>query len=385
VQIPFNKPYLGGKELWYIAQAHAQGQMAGDGSFTKQCQRWLEQRIGCRMALLTHSCTAALEMAAILADIKPGDEVIMPSYTFVSTANAFVLRGGVPVFVDIRPDTQNLDETKIEAAITPRTRAIVAVHYAGVGCAMDVIMAIADRHGLLVIEDAAQAILSSYQGRPLGSIGHLGTLSFHETKNIISGEGGALLINDPALVERAEIIREKGTNRSKFFRGQVDKYTWVDIGSSYLPGEIIAAFLWAQMEEADAISARRLSIWERYHAAFESLENKELLRRPVIADGCAHNAHMYYLLLRDLKNRTAFIEAMKRVDIHCVFHYVPLHSAPYGRLVGRADGALSVTSDIAERLVRLPLWLGLEEHQKYVITAVNGYLENENQKNAVER
>ena len=276
MQIPFNKPYLGGKELWYIAQAHAKGQMAGDGSFTKQCQRWLEQRIGCRMALLTHSCTAALEMAAMLADIKPGDEVIMPSYTFVSTANAFALRGGVPVFVGITPDTLNLDETKIEAAITPRTRAIVPVHYAGVGCAMDVIMAIAERHGLLVIEDAAQAILSSYRGRPLGSIGHLGTLSFHETKNIISGEGGALLINDPALVERAEIVREKGTNRSKFFRGQVDKYTWVDIGSSYLPGEIIAAFLWAQMEEADSISARRLSIWERYHAAFESLETKGL-------------------------------------------------------------------------------------------------------------
>jgi dTDP-4-amino-4,6-dideoxygalactose transaminase len=351
-------------------QAYAQGQMAGDGSFSKLCQRWLEQRIGCRVALLTHSCTAALEMAAILADIKPGDEVIMPSYTFVSTANAFVLRGAVPVFVDIRPDTLNLDETKIEAAITPRTRAIVPVHYAGVGCAMDVVMAIADRHGLLVIEDAAQAILSSYQGRPLGSIGHLGTLSFHETKNIISGEGGALLINDPALVERAEIIREKGTNRNKFFRGQVDKYTWVDIGSSYLPGEIIAAFLWAQMEEADAISARRLSIWERYHAAFESLENKELVRRPIIADGCAHNAHMYYLLLRDLKDRTAFIEAMKRAEINCVFHYVPLHSAPYGRLVGRAHGALPVTTDIADRLVRLPLWLGLEEHQEYVITAL---------------
>lgn len=377
MQIPFNKPYLGGKELWYIAQAHAKGQMAGDGSFTKQCQRWLEARIGCRLALLTHSCTAALEMAAILADLKPGDEVIMPSYTFVSTANAFVLRGAVPVFVDIRPDTLNLDESKIESAITSRTRAIVPVHYAGVACEMDVIMAIAERHGLLVIEDAAQAILSSYRDRPLGSIGHLGTLSFHETKNIISGEGGALLINDPALAERAEVIREKGTNRSKFFRGQVDKYTWVDIGSSYLPGEIIAAFLWAQMEEADSISARRLSIWERYHAAFESLENKELARRPVIAEGCAHNAHMYYLLLRNLHERTAFIEAMKRAEINCVFHYVPLHTSPNGRLVGRADGGLPVTTDLADRLVRLPLWLGLEAYQNSVITSVSGYIQKE--------
>jgi dTDP-4-amino-4,6-dideoxygalactose transaminase len=376
VQIPFNKPYLGGKELWYIAQAHTKGQMAGDGSFTKQCQRWLEQRTGCRMALLTHSCTAALEMAAILADIKPGDEVIMPSYTFVSCANAFVLRGAVPVFVDIRSDTLNLDETKIEAAITSRTRAIVPVHYAGVGCAMDVIMAIAERHGLLVIEDAAQAILSNYQGRPLGSIGHLGTLSFHETKNIISGEGGALLINDPALAERAEIIREKGTNRSKFFRGQVDKYTWVDIGSSYLPGEIIAAFLWAQMEEADSISARRMSIWQRYHAAFESLENEVLVRRPVIADASAHNAHLYYLWLSDLENRTAFIDAMKQAEINCVFHYVPLHTAPYGRLAGRTHGALPVTTDVAERLVRLPLWLGLEEHQEHVISVLNNYFRN---------
>jgi dTDP-4-amino-4,6-dideoxygalactose transaminase len=376
VHIPFNKPYLGGKELWYIAQAHSRGQMAGDGSFTKQCQQWLEQRVGCRMALLTHSCTAALEMAAILADIKTGDEVIMPSYTFVSTANAFVLRGAVPVFVDIRPDTMNLDETKIEAAITPRTRAIVPVHYAGVACEMDTIMSVAERYGLLVIEDAAQAILSSYRGRPLGSIGHLGTLSFHETKNIISGEGGALLINDPALVERAEIIREKGTNRSKFFRGQVDKYTWVDIGSSYLPGEIIAAFLWAQMEEADSISARRLSIWERYHSALAPLENDELLRRPIIAEGCVHNAHMYYLLLRNLQDRTAFIDSMKQADISCVFHYVPLHSAPNGRLVGRGNGALHVTTDAADRLVRLPLWLGLEDHQRHVISTISNYMGN---------
>ena len=373
--IPFNKPHLGGKELWYIAQAHAKGQMAGDGSFTKSCQAWVEQRSGCRKALLTHSCTAALEMAAILADLQPGDEVIMPSYTFVSTANAFVLRGAVPVFVDIRPDTLNLDESKIEAAITTRTRAIAPVHYAGVGCHMDAIMAIAERHGLLVIEDAAQGVLASYRDRPLGAIGHLGAFSFHETKNIISGEGGALLINDPALAERAEIIREKGTNRSQFFRGQVDKYTWVDIGSSYLPGEIIAAFLWAQMEEADAITAQRMAIWERYHVAFESLEKAGRVRRPVIPDGCGHNAHMYYLLLRDLEDRTSFIRTMKAQGIHCVFHYVPLHSAPKGQSVGYAAGDLSVTNELADRLVRLPLWLGLEEHQERVIGNMVEWLE----------
>ena len=347
--------------------------MAGDGSFTKQCQGWLEQRTGCRKALLTHSCTAALEMAAILADIQPGDEVIMPSYTFVSTANAFVLRGAAPVFVDIRPDTLNLDERLIESAITPSTRAIVPAHYAGVGCDMEAIMAIAERHGLLVIEDAAQGITTN-GGRPLGAIGHLGTLSFHETKNIISGEGGALLINDPALAERAEIIREKGTNRSQFFRGQVDKYTWVDIGSSYLPGEIIAAFLWAQMEEADAITARCLALWERYHAAFEPLERTGRVRRPVIPDGCGHNAHLYYLLLRDLAERTAFIQAMKAEYIHCVFHYVPLHSAPAGQRVGRAVDGLPVTTDLADRLVRLPLWLGLEETQERVIKAARQVL-----------
>lgn len=365
--IPFNKPYLGGKELWNIAQAHAKGQMAGDGSFTKQCQVWLEQRTGTQKALLTHSCTAALEMAAILADFQPGDEVIMPSYTFVSTASAFALRGATPVFIDIRPDTLNLDERKIEAAITTRTRAIAPVHYAGVGCDMDAIMAIAERHGLLVIEDAAQGVLASYRERPLGAIGHLGAFSFHETKNIISGEGGALLVNDPALAERAEVIREKGTNRSQFFRGQVDKYTWVDIGSSYLPGEIIAAFLWAQMEEADAITARRLALWGRYHAAFEPLERAGRVRRPVIPDGCGHNAHMYYLLLRDLDDRTAFIRAMKAEDINCVFHYVPLHSAPQGQKVGRMADGLTVTTDLANRLVRLPLWLGLEEEQERVI------------------
>jgi dTDP-4-amino-4,6-dideoxygalactose transaminase len=370
VHIPFNKPYMTGKELWYISQAHADGHLAGDGQFTRKCNRWLEQRIGSRKALLTHSCTAALEMAAILADIGPGDEVILPSYTFVSTANAFVLRGAVPVFVDVRPDTLNIDERKIEAAITRRTRAIVPVHYAGVGCAMDAIMEIARRHDLIVIEDAAQGIMSTYKGRPLGSIGHLAALSFHETKNIISGEGGALLVNDERFAERAEIVREKGTNRSQFFRGQVDKYTWVDIGSSYLTGEIVAAFLWAQMEEADAINNRRLAIWQAYHDGLAGCETARKVRRPSVPPDCAHNAHMYYLLLPNLKARTAFIDSLRMRSVHAVFHYVPLHSSPYGRTVGRTCGEMSVTDDAGERLVRLPLWLGLEEHQGKVIDDV---------------
>lgn len=370
MNIPFNKPYMTGKELWYIAQAHHNGWLAGDGGFTKRCNAWLEQRTGARKALLTHSCTAALEMAAILADLQPGDEVIMPSYTFVSTANAFVLRGAVPVFVDIRPDTLNLDETLIEAAITPRTRAIVPVHYAGVGCEMDAVMDIAARHKLLVIEDAAQGIMSSYQGRPLGSLGHMAALSFHETKNLISGEGGALLVNDPELAERAEIIREKGTNRSQFFRGQVDKYTWVDIGSSYLPSELIAAFLWAQMEEADAITRRRLAIWQTYHAAFADLERQGKVVRPQIPAHCSHNAHMYQLLLPNLEKRSAFIAALKAQGVSSVFHYVPLHSAPAGRRLGRAAGELPHTQALSDRLVRLPLWVGLEEQQEQVIDQV---------------
>jgi len=367
MQIPFNKPYMTGKELWNIAQAHARGHLAGDGNFTRQCSGWLEERTGCRKALLTHSCTAALEMAAILANVGPGDEVIMPSFTFVSTANAFVLRGAVPVFVDIREDTLNIDEARIEAAITPRTKAIVPVHYAGVACEMDAIMDIARRHNLLVIEDAAQGVMSTYKGRPLGSIGHMAALSFHETKNIISGEGGALLINDPRYLERAEIIREKGTNRSQFFRGQVDKYTWVDFGSSYLPGELISAFLWAQMEEADAITRRRLEIWDTYHRFLGQAERAGAIRRPVIPASCGHNAHMYYLLLRDLDHRSGFIAGMKQAGIQCVFHYVPLHSAPFGRSVGRAVGDMSHTTELSERLVRLPFWLGLEEHQADVI------------------
>lgn len=368
--IPFNKPYMTGKELFYIAEAHFNSMLAGDGPFTKRCHGWLEAHTGSEKALLTHSCTAALEMAAILLDIQPGDEVIMPSYTFVSTANAFVLRGGVPVFVDIRPDTLNIDETLIEAAITPRTKAIVPVHYAGVACEMDTIMDIARRHKLMVIEDAAQGIMSSYKGRPLGSIGHLGCLSFHETKNIISGEGGALLINDISLAHRAEIIREKGTNRSEFFRGQVDKYTWGDVGSSYLPGELIAAFLWAQMEAAEEITHRRLTLWNTYHQAFASLEHEGLVRRPIVPHGCSHNAHMYYLLLSDLATRSAFIDHMRQKEIATVFHYVPLHSSPAGERFGRAHGDLSVTLDLADRLVRLPLWVGLEEQVEPVIAEV---------------
>lgn len=303
-------------------------------------------------------------MAAILAEIQPGDEIIMPSYTFVSTANAFVLRGGVPVFVDIRPDTLNLDETKIEGAITPRTRAIVPVHYAGVGCEMDIIMDIAHRHNLLVIEDAAQGVMSTYKGKTLGSIGHLGTLSFHETKNITSGEGGALLINDTTLVARAEMIREKGTNRSQFSRGQVDKYNWLDIGSSYLPGEIVAAYLWAQMQKADAITTRRVSIWNRYHLMLESLEQVGRVRRPFVPPDRDHNAHMYYILLRDLSDRTEFIAAMMKHEINCVFHYVPLHSSPAGQRYGRQHGILNTTNLQSERLVRLPIFFELSEAQQ---------------------
>ncbi|GAD64963.1 dTDP-4-amino-4,6-dideoxygalactose transaminase [Aquipseudomonas alcaligenes] len=370
MRIPFNKPYMTGKELGYIAEAHANSHLAGDGAFTRKCSGWLEAQIGCRKALLTHSCTAALEMAAILADLQPGDEVIMPSFTFVSTANAFVLRGAIPVFVDVRPDTFNIDESKIETAITARTRAIVPVHYAGVGCEMDAIMDIAERHGLIVIEDAAQGVMSRYKGRPLGSIGHLACLSFHETKNLSSGEGGALLINDPVYALRAEIIREKGTNRSQFFRGQVDKYTWCDLGSSYLPSELNAAFLMAQMEEAQDITLRRLQLWQRYHEAFAELEQQGRLRRPQMPASCGHNAHMYYLLLPDLQQRTAFIEAMRARDIGTVFHYVPLHSAPAGQRYGRAHDGLAVTQSVAERLVRLPLWVGLESDIDEVISSV---------------
>src|SRR5688572_2541140 len=367
MHIPFNKPHMTGKELWYISQAHANGHLAGDGSFTKKCSAWLEERTGCRKALLTHSCTAALEMAAILAEIQPGDEVIMPSFTFVSTANAFVLRGGVPVFVDIRPDTLNIDESKIEAAITPKTRAIVVVHYAGVACEMEAIEDIARRHRLLLIEDAAQAIGALYRGRPLGGFGQLAALSFHETKNLISGEGGALLVNAPEVSARAEMVREKGTNRGAYFRGEVDKYTWVDIGSSYLPSDIIAAFLWAQLEHAEAIARRRRALWDRYHDAFADLERSGVVRRPIVPREATPNAHSYFLLLSDLASRQRFIERLRADGVHAVFHYVPLHDSPAGRRYGRASGSLAVTTSASERLVRLPFWIGLEEQQDYVI------------------
>jgi dTDP-4-amino-4,6-dideoxygalactose transaminase len=374
MRIPFNKPYMVGKELWYITEAHAKGQLSGDGEFTRRCSAWLEQQTGCDKALLTHSCTAALEMSAILSDLKPGDEVLMPSYTFVSTANAFVLRGAVPVFVDIRPDTLNMDETLLEQAITDRTRAIVPMHYAGVACEMDTIMEIANRHDLVVVEDAAQGIMSAYKGRSLGSIGHMGTLSFHETKNIISGEGGAILLNGEREAKRAEIIREKGTNRKAFSRGEVDKYSWVDIGSSFLPSDMIAAYLWAQMEDADAITRRRLMLWQTYHEELESLEEQGLLRRPIIPADCQHNAHMYYILLPTNEKRTAVIKHLRSKDIHSVFHYVPLHSSEMGKKLGRPCGDLDRTTDLASRLLRLPMWLGLEAHQEEIIQEIRAGL-----------
>jgi len=356
MNIPFNQAFLTGSEERNLAEALKARRLSGDGPFTKRCNEWLQQATGAHKALLTHSCTAALEMAAILCNVAPGDEVIMPSYTFVSTANAFVLRGAVPVFVDIRSDTLNLNERLIEDAITPRTRAIVAVHYAGVGCEMNEICDIAHRHDLTLIEDAAQGISAAYDGKALGAIGNMGCFSFHETKNVVSGEGGALLINDERFIERAEIIREKGTNRSQFFRGEVDKYTWVDIGSSYLPSELVAAFLFAQLERAEEINARRLTIWNRYHEQFADLERAERARRPIVPLHCRHNAHMYYVLLPDLEVRTAVMGELKARGIGSVFHYVPLHSAPAGRKYGRVHGSMDVTDDIADRLLRLPIW-----------------------------
>jgi dTDP-4-amino-4,6-dideoxygalactose transaminase len=369
--IPFNKVLTSNLELEYIREAIANGHTSGDGGFTKLCKGWLEQKVGCESALITHSCTAALEMAAILADIQPGDEVIMPSYTFVSTANAFVLRGAIPVFVDIRPDTFNLDETKITAAITAKTKAIAPVHYAGVSCEMDAIGAIAKAHNLVIIEDAAQAISTYYKGKPVGSTGHLAALSFHETKNIVSGEGGALLINDPQLLERAEIVREKGTNRSKFFRGEVDKYTWVDVGSSYLPSDIISAFLWAQLEQSDYILQRRIDVWNYYHSQFVELEALGLARRPMIPAHCQHNGHIYHLLLNDLGTRTDLMAHLKQKGIQSTFHYVPLHSAPAGLKYGRMSGSLAVTDKVSDCIVRLPLGSGMTHQEAdYVSSTV---------------
>lgn len=358
--IPFGRPTMVGREMFYIAQAIQNGTIAGGGPFMKRCEAWLEEKLPAIRALMTHSCTAALEMAAMLAEIGPGDEVVMPSFTFSSTATAFVLRGATPVFVDVRADTLNLDETLIEDAVTPRTRVIVPVHYAGLACRMDTIMAVARRLGVMVIEDAAQAHLSRWRDRALGTVGDLGCLSFHETKNIISGEGGALLINDPALVERAEILREKGTDRARFFRGEIDKYTWRDLGSSYCPGEIVAAFLYAQFEQADAIIARRRAIYDAYRDGLAPLAEAGLVRLPAAA-GSETNGHIFWLLAPDPESRGRLLADLKSQDIEAVFHYVPLHSAPAGRRFGRAHGSLAVTDDIAARLVRLPMHLGLTD------------------------
>jgi dTDP-4-amino-4,6-dideoxygalactose transaminase len=370
--IPFSKLSATGEELTHIKEAILSGCIIGDGHYTKLCQAWLKEHLGAKKVLLTHSCTAALEMAFILADIQPGDEVIMPSYTFVSTANAVVLRGGVPVFVDIRPDTLNLDETKLKTAITARTKAIAPVHYAGLGCEMNAILEVAHQHGLQVIEDAAQGIWSKYNDQPVGSFGNTAAFSFHGTKNIVSGEGGALVVNDPSLVERAEIIWEKGTNRSQFFRGDVDKYTWVDIGSSYLPSDILAAFLWSQLQHADDITQRRLDVWNRYHYAFEGLEIDQKVRRPVIPQLCQHNAHIYYLLVSDLETRSEILANLKRHGVQATFHYVPLHSAPAGRKYCRQSGELIVTEDICDRIVRLPLFADMTfEQVNFIISLVH--------------
>jgi dTDP-4-amino-4,6-dideoxygalactose transaminase len=373
-RIPFNKPFVVGKELYYIAQAVMAGHLSGDGFYTKQCHLWLEERLGCGRAFLTHSCTAALEMAAILADLHPGDEVVMPSFTFVSTANAVVLRGAVPVFVDIRADSLNIDERLIEAAVTPRTRMIVVVHYAGMPCAMDEIMAIGRKYDLVVVEDAAQALLSRYRGRYLGSIGHLGCLSFHETKNVISGEGGALLVNAPEFVKRAEIIREKGTNRCQFFRGEVDKYTWVDVGSSYLPSELVGAFLCAQLEHSDEINTARCRIFDRYCERLRPLEEQGRLRLPFVPTDCSSNGHLFYIISGSLEERSRLIAYLKARGILAVFHYVPLHSSPGGRRYGRVAGDMEVTDDISDRLLRLPLYYGMTDADvELVVSAVTEF------------
>lgn len=370
--IPFNRPYVAGPELDYLRVAIGNLHLSGLGPFSERCAAWLERETGSARALLTPSCTAALEMAVILADIGLGDEVVMPSFTFVSSANAVVLRGGVPVFVDVREDTLNLDERLIERAVTPRTRAIMPTHYAGVACAMDEVMALAGDLGLLVFEDAAQVVLASYRGRPLGGIGDLGALSFHETKNVMCGEGGALLVNRERWVDRAEIVHEKGTNRRSFFRGQVDKYSWVDIGSSYPLSDMNAAFLWAQLEVAHEIVRARLETWKGYHSAFAELEERELLRRPIVPVECTHNAHIYYLLLGEAIDRTQFIERLDAAGVQAVFHYVPLHSSKAGRRHARAAEPLPVTERVSEQLVRLPLWVGMTPDERArVVEAVH--------------
>ena len=367
--IPFNRPPYAGSEYIYIMDSIKSSKISGDGGFTKKCHRWLEERLGCKKVLLTTSCTHALEMAAILLDIKDGDEIIVPSYTFVSTANAFVLRGAKIVFVDIRPNTMNIDESKIEEAITPKTKAIVPVHYAGVACEMDAIMDIAKRHNLFVVEDAAQGMMSSYKGKALGTIGHLAAFSFHETKNYTSaGEGGLLLVNDEGFMQRAEIIREKGTNRSQFFRGMVDKYSWVDIGSSYLMNDVSAAYLWGNLEKADEINLNRLNSWQKYHDGLKELENDGYLELPKIPNGCVHNAHMFYIKVKNLDERTKLIDYLKENDINAAFHYVPLHSAPAGLKFGRFHGVDKFTTQESERLFRLPMYYQIKTNEINMVT-----------------
>ncbi|MDY3860623.1 MAG: dTDP-4-amino-4,6-dideoxygalactose transaminase [Candidatus Limivicinus sp.] len=372
--ICFNVPPCTGNEIKYISEAIASHKICGDGNFTKKCDAWMEQRFNAKKVLLTTSGSTALDMAALMCGFEPGDEVILPSFTFSSTANAFVLAGAKLVFADIRPDTMNMDEKLIEAAITDRTRAVCVMHYAGVACEMDTIMDIARRHNLLVVEDAAQGVMSSYKGRALGTIGDFGCYSFHETKNYSMGEGGAIVINNPDYIEKAEILREKGTDRARFFRGQVDKYTWVDFGDSYLPSELNAAYLWAQLEMADEINNDRLHSWHEYNEAFRPLREKGRLELPVIPDGCVHNAHMYYIKCRDLAERTALISFLKQRDILAVFHYVPLHSAPAGVRFGRFAGEDRYTTSESDRLVRLPMYYKLtEEDRNRVIAAVREF------------
>lgn len=383
-EIGFNKPYMTGKELEYLSQAHLAAKLSGDGYFTKKCHEWLEVNLKAKKALLTQSCTSALEMAALLIDLKPGDEVIMPSFTFVSTANAFALRGAIPVFVDIDPVTLNIDVNSIEAAITSKTRAIVPVHYAGVSAELEPIMALAKKYNLYVIEDAAQAIMSSYKGRPIGSIGHLVTLSFHETKNIISGEGGALLINDERLIEKAEIIWEKGTNRKQYFRGQVDKYTWVNLGSSFLPSELTAAFLWAQLEKADFITQKRLAHWNHYHEQMQELEMQGFIKRPEIPAHSQHNGHIYYVLLTEHKKRSRLISQLLADKIHAIFHYVPLHTSPGGMKFARQHGNLANTELVSEQILRLPMYIELSNNIiDYVTQSMTKHLTDESHAKAI--
>ncbi|MFY9074602.1 dTDP-4-amino-4,6-dideoxygalactose transaminase [Malaciobacter mytili] len=374
--ILFNKPTCTGNEEKYILESIKSNKISGDGEFTKKCHNWFEKKLRCKKVLLTTSCTHALEMAAILLDIQEGDEVIMPSYTFVSTANAFVLRGAKIVFVDIRPDTMNIDETKIEQAITNKTKVIVPVHYAGVACEMDAIMNISHRYNLFVVEDAAQGMMSTYKGKPLGTIGHLGTYSFHETKNYTSaGEGGLLLINDEKFFQRAEIIREKGTNRSLFFRGMVDKYSWVDVGSSYLMNDISAAYLWGNLEKADEINQNRLNIWKKYYLSLKEFEDRGLIKLPIIPNECIQNAHMFYIKVKNLDERTALLEYLKKNDIGAVFHYIPLHSSLAGVKFGYFDGEDIFTTLESEKLIRLPMYFGLKENDVvYIINTIRNYL-----------